>query len=147
VTERSSLQSAASWAGTAFLIVGILGFVPGVTDKFEGLKFAGHRATAELFGVFAVSILHNVLTIVIGLAGLELARRRSGARAWLLGAGALCLALWVFGLSVGRNDSANFIPLNSADNWLDFGVGVVLVGAGLLLGRQAPHQKEAVSAT
>jgi hypothetical protein len=147
VTERSALQSLASWAGTAFLVIGILGFIPGVTDDFAQLRFAGHRSGAQLFGVFDVSILHNLLQIALGLAGLWLARTRAGARNFLLGGGAINLALWIFGLAVSRGDSANFIPVDSADAWLHFSFGLPMVGGGLLLGRYVPHQKEAASTT
>jgi hypothetical protein len=147
VNERSAIQSLASWAGTAFVVLGILGFVPGVTDHYEALKFAGHRSGAQLFGVFDTSTLLNLVYVVLGIGGTWLARTRSGARAYLFGAGTLLLALWVFGLSVGRGDRANFVPVDSADAWLHFGLGLGLVAAALLLGRQAPHQKEAVRAT
>lgn len=42
-----------------FLLVGILGFIPGVTD-YGGMTFAGHESTAMLLGVCHASILHNV---------------------------------------------------------------------------------------
>jgi hypothetical protein len=147
VKDRTFQQELASWVGTAFLVVGILGFVPGVTDDFAALRFAGHRSGAQLFGVFGVSILHNLLHIALGVAGLWLARTRAGAHAYLVGGGAINIALWIFGLAVGRGDSANFIPVDSADSWLHFAVGFVMLAAGLLLGRHAPHQKEAASAT
>jgi Domain of unknown function (DUF4383) len=147
VNERSTIQSFASWTGTAFLVVGILGFIPGVTDQFAELKVAGHRSTAQLFGVFDVSILHNLLHVVLGIAGLWLARTWAGARIYLIGGGTLYLALWIYGLAVGRDSSANFIPVDSADNWLHFTVGLGMLAAGLVLGRQVPHQKEAASTT
>ena len=147
VNERSTIQSFASWTGTAFLVIGILGFIPGVTDQFAELKAAGHRSTAQLFGVFDVSILHNLLHVVLGIAGLWLARTWAGARVYLIGGGALYLALWIYGLAVGRDSSANFIPVDSADNWLHFAVGLGMLAAGLVLGRQVPQQKEAASAT
>jgi hypothetical protein len=147
VHERSTIQSIASWTGTAFLIIGILGFIPGVTDQFASLKPAGHRSTAELFGVFDVSILHNLIHVVLGIAGLWLARSWAGARIYLIGGGALYLVIWIYGLAVDRSSSANFIPVDSADNWLHFAVGLGMLAAGIVLGRQVPHQKEAASTT
>jgi hypothetical protein len=147
VHERSTIQSVASWTGTAFLIIGILGFIPGVTDQFAELKAAGHRSTAQLFGVFDVSILHNLLHVVLGIAGLWLARSWAGARIYLVGGGALYLAIWIYGLAVDRASSANFIPVDSADNWLHFAVGLGMLAAGIVLRRQVPHQKEAASTT
>lgn len=138
--NRSTAQSLASFIGTAFLVVGILGFVPGVTAHFDRLKFAGHRSGAELLGVFEVSILHNLLHLALGVAGLWLARTLGGARLYLVGGGSLYLALWLYGLLVDRDSEANFIPLDSADNWLHFGLGLTMVLGGLLTGaaRRAP---------
>jgi len=147
VNERSTIQSLASWTGTAFVVFGILGFIPGVTNDFAELRAAGHRSAAQLFGVFDVSILLNLLHVVLGIAGLWLARTWAGARIYLIGGGAICLALWIYGLAVGRDSSANFIPVDSADNWLHFAVGLGMLAAGIVLGRQVPHQKEAASTT
>lgn len=148
MTERSALQSFASWVGAVSLVLGILGFVPGVTDDFSLLRFAGHRSAAQVFGVFDVSILLNVVHIAIGVAGLWLARSRARARTFLLGGGVVFAALWIFGLAVGRGDDANFLPVDSADDWLHFGLGVLMIGGALLLGRgYAPRQNEATRAT
>jgi uncharacterized protein DUF4383 len=132
--NRSPAQSLASFVGIAFLIVGILGFVPGVTAHFDRLRFAGHRSGAELLGVFEVSILHNLLHLALGVAGLWLARTLMGAHLYLVGGGAAYLALWLHGLLVDRHESANFIPVDSADNWLHFALGLAMIVGGLLTG-------------
>jgi hypothetical protein len=148
MTGRSALQSLASWVGAASVVLGILGFVPGVTDDFALLRIAGHRSAAQVFGVFDVSILLNLVHVAIGVAGLWLARTRGSARAFLLGGGGVFAALWIFGLAVGRGDDANFIPVDTADDWLHFGLAVLMIGGALLLGRgYVPHQNEAARAT
>jgi hypothetical protein len=134
--HRTAVQSLASLAGTAFLVLGILGFIPGVTSDFAQLRFAGHRSAAQLLGVFDVSILQNLLHLAYGVAGLRLARTQPQARLYFLGGGGLFLALWLFGLLVDRGDRANFLPVNGADNWLHFSLGLVMVVTGLLLGRR-----------
>lgn len=58
-----------------FLLVGILGFVPGITTNFGQLQFAGHHDEAALPGLFNVSIQHRVVHLLFGAAGLALARR------------------------------------------------------------------------
>jgi uncharacterized protein DUF4383 len=132
--SRSPAQSLASFVGIAFLVVGVLGFVPGATAHFDRLRFAGNRSGAELLGVFEVSILHNLLHLALGVAGLWLARTLVGARLYLVGGGAAYLALWLHGLLVDRHESANFIPVDSADNWLHFALGLAMVVGGLLTG-------------
>lgn len=140
--NRSAAQSLASFVGVAFLVVGILGFVPGVTTHYDKLRFAGHRSGAELLGIFDVSILHNLLHLALGVAGLWLGRTLVGARVYLVGGGLLYLALWLYGLSVNRDSSANFIPLDSAGDWLHFALGLAMVVGGLVTGagraRSAP---------
>ncbi len=68
-----------------FLLVGILGFVPGVTTDYDGMTVAGHESTAMLLGVFHVSILHNIvhLFLGVGMVGLALGggTTAGGARA------------------------------------------------------------------
>ena len=119
------------------MIVGILGFVPGVTSHFDQLRFAGHRSRAEILGVFDASILHNLLHLTLGVAGLWLARTLAGTRLSLLGGGAAYLVLWLYGLIVDRNDRANFIPVDSADNWLHLTLGLTMVAAGIVTGTGA----------
>lgn len=66
---RAPVQHAAVAVGAVFLLVGVLGFVPGITTRFDTLTFAGHHSEAALFGVFAVSGLHNAVHLVFGVLG------------------------------------------------------------------------------
>ena len=135
-TARSApVQRAAVVAGTLFMVVGIAGFVPGITTDYDAMAFAGHHSAARLFGVFEVSVLHNVLHLVFGILALALAPTFNGARGFLLGSGVAYLALWIYGLVVAPDSTANFVPVNTADNWLHLGLGAALLAAGLLLGR------------
>lgn len=135
LSRSSTLQKAAALVAATFLLVGILGFVPGVTTDFDDITFAGHHSGAELLGVFDVSVLHNLVHLAFGVAGLALARSWSGARAFLVGGGIVYLVLTVYGLLVDRHDDANFVPLDSADNWLHLFLGIAMIGLGVLLGR------------
>jgi hypothetical protein len=123
-----AVQGAAVLVAAAFVIVGVLGFIPGVTTAYDELQWAGHHSGAKLFGVFAVSGLHNILHLLFGVAGFALARSYAAARAYLLIGGLAYLALWVYGLVIDDRSTANVVPVNSADNWLHLGLG-----AGMLL--------------
>jgi len=118
-----------------FLLVGVLGFIPGITTDYSDMTFAGHDSGAQLLGVFGVSILHNVVHLLFGVAGLVLARSWSGARAFLVGGGAVYLVLWLYGLLIDQHSSANFVPVDDADNWLHLALGLGMVALGLLLSR------------
>mgnify|MGYP000318307890 CR=1 FL=1 len=133
--DRTPAQNVARLAGIAFLLVGIAGFVPGVTTNlYDGLEFSGVEGDAELLGSFQVSVLHNIVHGLFGVAGLALAATASGARTFLLGGGAVYLALWLLGIVGG----ADWIPANDADDWLHLGLGVAMVAAGVLLTRGRP---------
>ncbi|MGW7538278.1 DUF4383 domain-containing protein [Amycolatopsis sp. NPDC054798] len=125
-------QSAAAGVGAVFLLVGILGFIPGVTTQYEQLAAAGHHSGALLLGLFSVSILHNIVHLLFGVAGLALARTPVGARTFLVVGGAVYLALWVYGLMIDHASAANFIPVNAADNWLHLGLAVVMIALGVI---------------
>ena len=133
----SPLQSASAAVGAAFLLVGIAGFIPGVTTNYDDMMFAGHESGAELLGVFNVSILHNLVHLAFGIAGLVLARSWATAKNFLVVGGVVYLGLWVYGLVVqDEMTNANFVPLNEADNWLHLSLAAVMLALGFGLGRQ-----------
>lgn len=130
--EAGLARRSAQLAGIVFLLVGILGFVPGVTTNFDQLEFAGHESEAMLLGIFAVSILHNIVHLLFGVAGLALARSAVGARSFLIGGGVIYLVLWLYGLIISDSSAANFVPMNMADDWLHFVLGVGMIALGAL---------------
>jgi len=134
--DRSTVQSAALLAGIVFLAIGILGFVPGVTTHYGDLSFAGHDSGAQLFGIFQTSILHNIVHLLFGLAGIAMARTWEGGRKFLIVGGVIYLILFVYGLIAHGSTSANFIPLNPADNVLHVAFGIGMIVLGLVLGRE-----------
>ncbi len=132
--DRTPVQNVARLVGIVFLLVGIAGFIPGVTTNlYEGLEFAGDEGTAELLGLFEVSVLHNIVHGLFGIAGLALAASASGARTYLIGGGAIYLALFLLGI-VGGGD---WIPVNSADNWLHLVLGAGMIGLGVATTRES----------
>ena len=134
---RSPVQLAALVVGIVFLVVGVLGFVPGVTSDYDSLGAAGHESHAMLLGIFQVSVLHNIVHLLFGVAGVVLARRPDTARSYLVAGGAVYLVLWVYGLVIGEDSGANFVPVNNADNWLHLLLGVGMIALGLLTTRRA----------
>jgi hypothetical protein len=132
----SDVQKAALAVGAVFLLVGVLGFIPGITTNYSSMEFAGHESGAELLGIFQVSILHNIVHLLFGVAGVLMARTFSGARNFLIWGGAVYLLLWVYGLLIDKDSGANFVPLNSADDWLHFVLGLGMIALGVLLGKR-----------
>ena len=131
------VQIAAMVIGAVFLVFGVAGFIPGITSHFDELSWAGHHSGALLLGVFAVSILHNVVHLAFGVAGLVLARTAASAKAYLLWGGAVYAVLWLYGLAIDHHGPLNVVPVNAADNWLHLGLAVAMIGSGVTLGRLA----------
>jgi Domain of unknown function (DUF4383) len=130
--RRSPVQIAALLYGAVFLLVGVAGFIPGLTTNYDQLMVAGHHSEAMLLGIFQVSWLHNIVHLLYGVAGLALARSATGARKYLLWGGLVYLVLWIYGLAVDQESQANFVPLNDADDWLHLFLGVTMVGLSFL---------------
>lgn len=131
--ETTPVQNAAIFVALAFVVVGVLGFLPGVTTDYGDMEIAGHHSDAKLLGVFAVSVVHNLVHLGFGLIGMFMSWFAMGARAFLLGGGLIYLLLGVYGFFVGEGDAANFLPVNTADNWLHLGLAAVMIGLGLAL--------------
>lgn len=117
-----------------FLLVGVLGFIPGITTDYGEMQFAGHESQAQLLGLFQVSILHNLVHLAFGVVGLAMARSVSGAKTFLIGGGVIYLLLWIYGLIVDEDSGANFVPLNAADDWLHLVLGAGMIVLGAVLG-------------
>ena len=134
--RRHPVQLAATVVGAVFLLVGVLGFVPGITSNYDQLTFAGHQSDALLLGIFQVSILHNIVHLLFGIAGLVAARTFNAARLYLIVGGFIYLALFLYGLLIDQDGSGNFVPVNSADNWLHLVLGIGMIALGAVLGRR-----------
>ena len=138
--ERTLAQTLALVFGAVFVLVGILGFIPGITEDAPG-DFAGEDSGGSLLGVFQVSVLHNLVHLLFGIAGLALARRWDTARTYLLGGGIVYLALFLLGL-LGAMD---WLPADDTDDWLHLVLGIALL-AGWYVSRREEEGDLAVGA-
>jgi uncharacterized membrane protein YuzA (DUF378 family) len=121
-TTRHPSQLLALAIGVIYTLVGLLGFFITGFDNFAA------ETDKTLLG-FEINPLHNIVHLVIGLAGLALWRRLDSARlyGWLL-AGGYGLA-FVYGLFAAGNSDVNFLSINGADNVLH----LVSAAAGLAI--------------
>ncbi|HWH06745.1 MAG TPA: DUF4383 domain-containing protein [Gaiellaceae bacterium] len=127
--RRTLAQTLALLFGVVFVLVGILGFIPGITSEAPG-PFAGDDSDAELLGIFQVSVLHNIAHLLFGV-GILAARTHAASLTYLLVGGIAYLGLWLLGL-LGAMD---WLPANAADDWLHLALGVALLG-GWFLGKR-----------
>lgn len=124
-TWPTAVQKAAAGVGAVFLLVGIFGFIPGVTSNFNQLSTAGASSDAMRLGVFQVSVVHNLIHLAFGVAGLAM------ARTYLVGGGVIYLVVWLYGLMVDKTSTTNFIPVNAADDWLHLALGAGMLALAL----------------
>jgi hypothetical protein len=134
-TRRTQIRRVTALVGVVFLLVGVAGFIPGITTHLSTITFAGHNSNTKLLGIFQVSVLHNIVHLLYGVVGLILARTARTARLYLLGGGVIYLVLWLYGLVIDKMSGANFVPFNRADDWLHFALGVGMIALGLIVGR------------
>ena len=144
MTDTSNANTLAKLVGAVFLLVGILGFVPGITSNLGDITFATHDSGAELLGIFSVNILHNIVHVAFGVLGLVAAQRGLG-RTYLLAGGATYLVVWLYGLVIDLTSGANFIALNTADNWLHLALGAGMLALGLVTSRQPAGRRTATA--
>ncbi len=124
MSDDAGVRALAVLGGAVFVLLGVLGFVPGVTTHYGDLRVAGRGSHAQLFGVFRVSILLDLVHVVVGAAGIAVGRARSLARA--------SLVVWLIGVSA----AGAWLSLDTADNWLHFLFAGTLLGLAVLVGSE-----------
>jgi hypothetical protein len=108
--------------GVVFVVVGVLGFVPGVTHMHHGddpnltVEGPGH---GHLLGLFHVNVLHNLVHIVFGVLGILMARA-GRARDYCRFVAVAYGLLAILGLIPAMKVQYTFglIPIEGNDVWL-----------------------------
>ena len=123
------IKSAAVLFGIVFLLVGILGFVPGVAPD------------QMLFNIFHVNAAHNIVHIGSGIIFLIAAMGGAGAStAWFKIFGIIYAVVAIWGFTVGTGNTLWVVSNNPAVTWLH----VVLAAVMLFLGFGTSAGKAAV---
>lgn len=104
--------------GIVFLAVGVLGFVPGITND-EDL----------LLGIFQVGVLQNFIHILGGVAALAAASREDYAQLYFRLFGIIYTVVAIAGIVQGDTVLGLF-DVNAAENILHVVLAVALLGIG-----------------
>jgi hypothetical protein len=102
--------------GGIFLVIGILGFFPGVS--ISPAHNMEPSTTGMLFGLFPVNSLHNLIHIAFGIWALSASRITESARNFCGFNAVIYGVLAVFGLIPGLNNFFGLVPLHGHDVWL-----------------------------
>jgi hypothetical protein len=121
--DKTLAQKLAFLFGVVFLLVGILGFIPGITEDAPG-SFAGEDSDGSLLGIFQVSVLHNLAHAAFGI-GILAARKHATALTYLLVGGIAYAGLFLLGI-LGAMD---WLPADDTDDWLHLALAAGLLGS------------------
>jgi hypothetical protein len=130
---RTLAQKLAFLFGIVFLLVGILGFIPGITEDAPG-SFAGEDSEGSLLGVFQTSVLHNLAHAAFGI-GILAARKHATALTYLLVGGIAYGALFLLGI-LGAMD---WLPADDTDDWLHLALAAGLLGSWFVAKKEDDH--------
>ncbi|HTT00547.1 MAG TPA: DUF4383 domain-containing protein [Steroidobacteraceae bacterium] len=126
------LKQAAVLFGIVFLAVGILGFVPGITNN------------QMLLGIFHVNAMHNVVHLISGAVALWAGLTSAGyARTYFRVFGIVYGLVALLGFYVGNGLLLGLISNNAADTWLHVLIAVVALVLGFAVKEASPAVRPA----
>lgn len=111
-------QKAAKWFGIIFIVIGVLGFVPGITT-----------ATGYLLGIFRVDAIHNIIHILSGIIALMCAGSAAKAQGYFKIFGIVYALVTVLGFIQGQA-VLGLIAVNAADNVLHLLLAIIFLALG-----------------
>lgn len=111
-----AVRNFARWFGLLYLLVGVVGFIPGLTLMTPpGSGVMVGMGYGEVFGLFPVNVLHDVVHLAIGAWGVAGSRSFAGAIAFARGLAIVYGVLTICGVIPGLNTLFGLTPLFSWD--------------------------------
>lgn len=107
-------------AGLLFIIIGIVGFIPGLLQQphFSDPDLVVDSSYGRLFGLFPVNALHNVVHLILGGWGVVASSDILSARRYCRFNALFYGVLVIMGLIPGLNTFFGLIPIFGHDVWL-----------------------------
>ncbi len=118
--------------GIVFLIVGIGGFIPGLTRPHEHPGLIINGSSGMELGLFPVNVLHNAVHILFGVWGLVAASSLAGAVLYARAVAVIYALLTVLGLIPATNTAFGLVPIYGHDVWLHAVLAVVAAYFGFI---------------
>lgn len=108
--------------GIIYVVVGILGFIPGLVTQPEvaagAAGLAAETGHGRLLGLFPVNVWHNLVHLGLGIWGIVAAKNFSSSVLFAKVAAILFGVLFILGLIPATNTLFGIAPLYSHDIWL-----------------------------
>lgn len=115
------IKKVAMWVGVILLVVGILGYVPGITNM----------DTHMLLGIFKVNTLHNIIHVLTGLVAIYVGMTsESASRTYFQVFGVIYALVAVLGFYYGTSDILGVVSSNLADTLLHVVIALVFLYFG-----------------
>lgn len=114
------LKTMAKVFGYVLLLVGILGFIPGITND------------GQLLGIFSVNPLHNIIHLITGAIALYagMASDNKAAKMYFQVFGVIYALVAILGFVVGDGNILGIVANNAADTWLHVVIALVSLYLG-----------------
>ena len=104
------IRNAARIVGIIYLIAGIAGFIPGLAQPDPTMP-----GMSIVLGLFPVNLLHNVVHLLVGLAGLGLAGSLANARTYFKTLAVVFALLAILGSIQVASTLWGLLPLGGLD--------------------------------
>ncbi|WP_165949548.1 DUF4383 domain-containing protein [Kribbella turkmenica] len=122
-------QAIALWIAGGLLVLSCFGFLLRLGQNVRSLDLGGVGTETVLFGLFHVSVLHNVVHLLLGAAALATAGNARHCRRFLAVTGAALLALVLYGQLDRTPIVADLVPVGTADTWLHLLLALTMIVA------------------
>ncbi len=132
------VRAFAAFMGVIYVFVGIVGFIPALrgAPPADAPALSVTAQYGYLLGLFPINLVHNLVHILIGVAGLACFRRTDTAIAYCRGLAILYLVLAIMGLFPVLRTTFMLIPLFGHDIWLHAGTALLAAFFGWIAVRQ-----------